>query len=353
MWAKRTIAITAISLMGVGAATFALNQWSSTASPTLEGLPIDRWSAVAPALVEPSGGSIRVGAAISGRIRNLYVQPGRRVTEGQLLAEFDNSEQLARLKAVAADVAFRRSERDHAILPPEGGRMRAAEDAAFDAQLEEDARRDALDQLYRELSGHDPNPFVVNEARKALAVAAAERQSAERAIGELLRVKDALQPTRTESALAIARAEHAVARAILEKTLIRAPSAGSIIELQKRVGETADNSPSDSVLVLGDLSHMRLRAELNERMIARVRIGQDVVVRSDAFEREFAGRVASIASSVHPKGLANRAPGAAPTERVVDVFIALDDGLPFITGMTVDAYFNSLERPRENAQRTK
>lgn len=339
MGAKRAIAIAAVSLIGVGSVAYGMNQWSSAATPALDRLAVEQWSAVAPALIEPIDGVVRVSAPMVGRLTRLHVHQGQFVEKGQLLAELDNTEQLARLRATVVDVAFRKSERDNAILAPEGSRRRAAEDAAYDAWLEEDALRDSVDELYRERSIDALDMSAVEGARSALVAAIAARRSAEQAAGKLLRAAAPPQPTRTESALALARTDHAIARAAFEKTLIRAPAAGTIVELFKHAGETAENSASDSAFIIGDLRHMHLRAELNERMITRVRVGQEVVVRSEAFDREFTGRVTSIGSSVHPKRLSTRAPGEVPTQRVVDVLLSVNGEMPPISGISVDVYF--------------
>ena len=54
-------------------------------------------------------------------------------------------------------------------------------------------------------------------------------------------------------------------------------------------------------MLLGDVSALRVRAELDERDLVKVRVGQRVVVRADAFRgREFDGKVASIDQVVGP-----------------------------------------------------
>ena len=70
-------------------------------------------------------------------------------------------------------------------------------------------------------------------------------------------------PSRTEAALAVARAQWSIAQEALEKTRIRAPIAGTVLQVQAKTGEIA--SPS-----VGDRSRLRVRAEVDERDIGKV-----------------------------------------------------------------------------------
>ena len=56
--------------------------------------------------------------------------------------------------------------------------------------------------------------------------------------------------------------------------------------------------PTLTAANIGDVSALRVRAEVNEQDLGRIRLGQAVLVRTGAFHgREFGGRVSSIARS--------------------------------------------------------
>src|SRR5690606_15394862 len=116
-------------------------------------------------------------------------------------------------------------------------------------------------------------------------------------------------PTRLETSLAIARAELALAESAFEKTRVRAPFDGTVLNIIARVGELAVAGPQSPLVLFGDVSSLRVRAEVEERDVAKIRVGQKVVVKADAYpDREFSGTVAEIASALGSPRIASRGP---------------------------------------------
>jgi len=128
----------------------------------------------------------------------------------------------------------------------------------------------------------------------------AKRQAALRAI-------DAPLLTPNEAQVVSARGDLALARVNLEKLRIRAPIDGTVL----RSTSTRASSPRRRVAALAlvaNLSTLNVRAELDERDVAEIKVGQAASVRAAAFPgKEFAGTVASIAPLVEARGSA-RAP---------------------------------------------
>ena len=80
---------------------------------------------------------------------------------------------------------------------------------------------------------------------------------------------------------------------------IRAPIDGTILQMNAKLGELASPSAPQPLVVLGDISGLRVRAELDERDFGEIKVGQQVMVRPAAFRgREFAGAVSFIAPLV-------------------------------------------------------
>ncbi|MBT9455347.1 MAG: efflux RND transporter periplasmic adaptor subunit [Burkholderiaceae bacterium] len=76
---------------------------------------------------------------------------------------------------------------------------------------------------------------------------------------------------------------------------ILAPFAGTVIEKKVTVGSLA--SPSESILVVADLSKVWIEANLGETMLSKVRVGANATVTLDAYPGEtFVGRVTYVAS---------------------------------------------------------
>ena len=145
-------------------------------------------------------------------------------------------------------------------------------------------------------------------------------------------------PTANEGQLNIARGELRTAYVGLEQLTIRAPVASTVLQVNTAAGELASPSAPQALVLLGDLSGLRVRAEVDERDVGKIKLGGAVVVRSDAFRgREFAGKVVSISPMVQPA----RITGTRNLSdfSVTDVLIELADPGPLLVGMKVDVYF--------------
>jgi HlyD family secretion protein len=147
-------------------------------------------------------------------------------------------------------------------------------------------------------------------------------------------------PTQKEGELQVARSELRLSVAELEKLIIRAPIAGTVLQVNVKVGELAALAASQPLILLGDLSRLRVRAELDEHDVGKVAIGGAVVIRAYAFRnREFAGKVATIAPTVRPGRISSPESGHLTDFNVNEVLIDLEDPGPLLVGMKVDAYF--------------
>lgn len=300
-----------------------------------------KWAATAPGRVEPASGEIRISALMAGRIVRVLVAPNEKVFPGELLIRLDDEEALARLAEVQAQVVMRLRARDDETKKGASDRRRAGDAVADGARSVADAQA-RLDQSVEAARNAGRSPIedgAVTAARAGLSSAQ----------GELRKRRDALSaieqtvglPNFPESELEIARANLRLARTALEKTRIRAPVESNVLQVDARAGEVAAPVQQQPLLVLGDISSLRVRAELDERDSTKVKVGQTVSVRANAFkDRTFAGKVARVAQFVGPsRSNAPPARGKLNDIDVVEVMIDLTDPGPIAVGMQVDVYF--------------
>jgi len=158
---------------------------------------------------------------------------------------------------------------------------------------------------------------------------------------ELRRISpDAPLPTLAEGQLSVARSELSAARAALDKLTIRAPIDGTILQINARAGEAVSPAAATPMVQLGDISGLRVRAELDERDIEKIKSGQQVLVRSAALRgREVAGTVSFIAPLVEAGRYTALGQRNMTDVDVVEVFITLGEPGGFSAGMKVDVYF--------------
>lgn len=305
------------------------------------------WAAVAPGRVESVSREIRIVAPAVGRIAEVFAKPNDKVFAGELLIRLDDEEAAARLAVAEAQLAMRKRARDDQSGPRGSAERRKAEDALADAERALGDARFALDKAASDRRGGAGSEESLAAARAAFA-RAQERVKQQR--NDLRRIKtdpDTPLPNRTEGELAIARAEMALAESAFDKTRIRAPIDGTVLQVQAKAGELATPSNEQPLMLMADLSALRVRAELDERDLAQIRVGQRAIVRATAFRgREFEGKVASISQLVGPGGSASRGPRKLTDVDVVEAVIELHDPGPLAVGMQVDVYFR-LDPPKK------
>ena len=313
------------------------------------------WTASAAGRVEPKDGEIRLGAQMPGKVTQVLARMNDKVKAGDLLVRLADEELLARLAGATAEAAVRRRERDSELgATPEGlarrrpgldvdpalkqsADRRNGEDAVFAAERALFKARMDLDRL-QATSGIAAKG--VDGARAAVQDADAKLKQEIEALRKVVAQPGSPLPTRLEASLTVARAELSAIEQAVEKTRIRAPSDGTVLLVNTRAGETVTPSPEDVLVQFGDLTQLRVRAEIEERDVGRIRSGQSVVVRSDSFPGiDFNGRVELMAHALGSPRLATKGPRRVPDQDVLQVVVELEGQPPLIPGMRVDVFF--------------
>lgn len=298
------------------------------------------WIASAPGRVEPRGGEVRISVQAPGRVVTVAVALNDEVKTGDLLFVLDDEDAVARVAAAEAEVAVRQRERDGEDA---GNKLaterRVAEDKVAIAERAVPVARAGLDRAIMARRGGTGNEADVDKARTGVREAKAKLEAARAAYRTVAAAAGIPLPLRGESSLTTARADLTLAEVALERTRVRAPIDGTVLQLPAKVGETVAPSPEAPQVVLGDLSALRVRAEIEERDIRKVRAGQQVVVRSDAFPgQEFQGKIATLSRSLGGPRLANRGPRRPTDVDVLEGLIDIDGRPPLLPGMRVDIF---------------
>ena len=188
------------------------------------------------------GAEVKVGSQLSGIVAELRVSVGDTVAKGDLLASLNDADARARVDVLKAEVASAIAETDYA-----------------ESELD---RTERLRELVPELQ--------IENLRKNL------------------RVKQAAVE-RTRAALAEAQIR-------LGYAVIRAPVAGTIASVSTYRGETiAASLAAPTFVTIVDLKRLEVQSYVDETDIGRVRVGQRVTIRVDAFPgTDLEGLVAAI-----------------------------------------------------------
>ncbi len=238
----------------------------------------------APVLYETTGTvRARVSAIISSRltasVRDVKVQAGDRVREGQPLITLDNRD----LDAAARRVLAARDEIRHAI--PEADSAVAAARANLDLAQSTFQR---FNQLYQKKSISDQEFDEVSGKRKAAQAN-----------------YDMMQARRTQLDAKLAQIEEEIrsTQVTLSYAEITAPFAGLVTAKSVEPGVLA--TPGVPLLTLERDGTYRLEALVEESKLGSIRIGQPVRVALDGLGRTLDARVSEIVPAVDPVSRAN------------------------------------------------
>jgi HlyD family secretion protein len=282
-------------------------------------------------------GQIKLTAPAMGVIDKVLVKANDAVSAGEPLVRLVDTEARAQLASAEAQAALRQRVRDKESTPSGAGPRRRAEDAVADSEDSVFELRGLLDKADADKRAGHANADV--DAARAALSRAQERLAQQ--TDELRRItSDAPLPTVAEGQLNAARADLKAARATLEKLTIRAPIDGTILQINARRGELAAPSAAQPLVMIGDMSSLRVRAEVDERDIDKIKAGQAAVVRAAAFRgRDIAGKVSFVAQLVQTGRNSTVNQRSMTDVDVVEVLVDLSEPGPLIAGMKVDVYF--------------
>ena len=212
---------------------------------------------------------------------------------------------LARLSAARAEVDVRIAERDEEKETDEALlAWRKALDDLSDAERSLHDARVKYDKFY--IAGRKGNASTseIDTARRAIDAAKLSIERLRNSVEKAAANEDLPPPTRLDSGLEIARSDLKLAEIAYDRTTVRATADGKVLQFDARVGETVAPGSSMPVAIIGDLSSLKVTAEVEERDIGKIQLDQTAVVRSNAFSGEdFTGKVTRIASRVATPGL--------------------------------------------------
>jgi HlyD family secretion protein len=184
------------------------------------------------------------------------------------------------------------------------------------------------------------NARVLADARRRLADANDRLRQEHVAFASAHAKSTAPAPGRLEAALIAARAEVTLAETMLDRTRIRAPIAGTVLQVNAKIGELVAPAPEAPLLVIGDMSIVRVRAEVDEQDVSKIKLGQAVFVRNNAYPgQDFEGKVIELAPSLALPRMGSRGARRASDVEVMEVLIDLEGSVPLMPGMRADAFF--------------
>ena len=237
---------------------------------------------------------VGIGAQVVGTVAKVPVAEGDRVKAGQALIvlEAREAEALERQAEVAVAQAEARLRQLRELqLPVAGQSLRQAEVNLENARATYERNRRLHESGFIGRSALD-------ESQRALDVAQTQVDSARKQV-------ETARPSGSDyalaaSALAQAQASLQAARARLAYTTIRAPRDGILIARDVEAGDVVQ--PGKSLMVLSPEGETQVVVQIDERNLARLKVGQPALASADAYPNErFKAEVVYLNPGVDPQ----------------------------------------------------
>lgn len=295
---------------------------------------------------------VSLRSQVEAQLRQLNVDVGDEVQEGQILARLDDDLLLSGVNQAKAQKAAQRSEIikaesevNNALIQVEQARLELqqaqanitrlqtslnanieqarldaeqkaadaarltllAQEGAISEQQAEQAQNQAQQAQQFLLNQQASTEQQISQAKTAAETAAKILRSAEAQVGI-----ERQQVTVAQAELDAQKALIAQAQTRQSHSVLKSPITGKVLQKVTQTGNLVQ--PGTEILTLGDFSRIKVIIEISELQLGKIQIGKQVPVRLDAFPQEnFTGIITRIS------------PAADPTARLVPIEITISN----------------------------
>ena len=212
----------------------------------------------------------------------------------------------------------------------------ALDNAQYKVTRAEQDLADARERLADLKAG--PTPLEISQAQNAVAAAEYDLAKAQQDQADLNAGPDTGQVQLAQSRVAAAQATLEEAQATLDSATLVAPFDGTVVSVGAEVGDEV--SAGTPVIVIADLTELRVMASIDETEISQVEIGQDVTITFDAFAGyTFQGKVLEVPlqGTVSQSIVTYQVPISLEGIEGVDVKSGMTANLTIVTGQVENA----------------
>lgn len=296
-------------------------------------------------LTEPQSEDISIGTHVAGVVQEIFVKVGDSVKAGAPLFRIDDRQlkaDLAVREALLATAEAQLTKLEQSPRPEElPGSLARVKEA--EAKVIQEA-----DRYERRKKVFDRDPRVLSEeevisSRQAWLMA---KEQHAKAVAD-----DALLRAGTwEPDLAVARATVAQHRSQVEqiridlqRLTVTSPVTGEVLRLNVRAGEYVGQPAGQTLLIVGDLSHVHVRADIDEVDIPRFHSGNSArAFARGATDRPIPLRFVRVEPYVQPKKSLTGSSTERVDTRVLQVIYAIDQSQPTVyIGQQLDVFVDA------------
>lgn len=299
-----------------------------------------------PGRVEGASETTQVGAAADGILKAVYVKEGQFVKRGTLLGEIACDDLQPALQTATAEADGARQARARLVRGARDEEKRIASEKTAAARATFAEAKSHMDMQRALYQKEQVSRATYDQAVRDLGVAEANLQAA-------LHTEELLAAPPLPEDLARADADvlaaEGRARSVQErigKCQIAAPIDGTVLRVYARRGESFSTVTPRPLFSIADTSARHIKAEVDERDVDKLSVGQTVIIQADALEgRKLRGSVARISSMMGRKSISTGDPSDKSDRDILEATIDLDDNSrPLPIGLRVTVQFLSTRR---------
>jgi multidrug resistance efflux pump len=274
-------------------------------------------------------------------VSEVLVEVGDWVNQGDVLVRLDNQRQSQQVAVSNAHLELAQAQLERLI---NGARKQErdqarAELSAVQARLEKAQRSWArvqqlrVQQAVSQQESDDQHGLVKALSAEVDAARAQLEQIEAPARSDELRV--------AQARVAAAQADHELARIALNKTQLRAPQRGQVLDLNVEPGELIGADSPKPTVEVADTSELRVRAYVEEIDAPRLQVGMDAQIEADGLrDRVFPGQIISLSPRMSAKSITSGSPDEMFDTKVREVLLEIQDGESLLVGLRVDVVFD-------------
>jgi HlyD family secretion protein len=300
-------------------------------------------SIAAPGRIEGAFETVDVGTAVTGIVAEVLAGEGHVVHRGNILARLECRDLDAELLVHGAEAASLEAQLALSIAGP---RAEEIGSALADVHLAEARSEEAEASLERNallLKRGAASRERFDEVQRDERVAAAQLDSARQHLRQLKAGSRPEEIAMFRARLNAANATSAQTSARLDRCSVRSPIDGTILRKQVSPGELVSVTAPHALFSIADLSHARVRVEVDERDVGKLRVGQVADVRMPGISGGpvISGVVVTVSPRLGRRQVLTGDPAEKSDHDVQEVMVDLSPGVePLPIGLRVAVIFS-------------
>jgi len=279
-----------------------------------------------PGRVEGASETTQVGAAADGILKAVYVKEDQFVKRGALLAEIACDDLQASLQTAMAEADGARQTRTRLLRGARDEEKKIATEKTAAARATFDEAKSRMEMQRALFQREQVSRATYEQAVRDLGVADANLQAAVRT--EELLAAPPLEEDKARADAEVQAAEGRVhtAQERIGKCSIVAPIDGTVLRVYARRGESFSTVTPRPLFSLADTSSRHIKAEIDERDVDKVSVGQRVVIQADALDgKRLNGSVSRVSAMMGRKSISTGDPSDKSDRDILEAVIDLKD----------------------------